>query len=339
MAPLPHIKEINVRNFKRFEKLTIENIGGLNLIVGDNNVGKSSVLEMLMISSDINYFLHSLIYVLYNFRNFSNLKENFIEQYLYKEKTSLTFSFSTYDNEKFEGSLVFDALNRFANPQWKFSGQKQGFAPYGGAFNQQLPFNANSIANIQIPYIPFETSYNHDFANYFSKQIQQSNNKMERLIEDMKSIIPLINYIDINTSISNDPILIIRQQDMDTKMPLGTFGDGAIKLFRILIEMQIHTGSRLMIDEIDTGIHYKRMKTVWKTLIRAAKANNVQLFATTHNEECIKYYKEALEEEGEEIKNESRIIRLAEMEDKQVKAYTYQFEDFAHSIENGNELR
>ena len=338
MAQLPHIKEITVENFKRFEKLTIGNIGQFNLIVGDNNVGKSSALEMLMISADINYFLHSLIYILYNFRNFSRLKENFIDQYIRKDSLVLRFEFHTSE-EEYKGSLILDETNRFLNPKWRFSGQKKGFVPYSSEYIQHLPLNANSIANIQIPYIPFTTSYNHNFADYFSKQIQQSDARMTRLIEDMKAIIPLLTYIDINTSIADDPILLVRQKGMDNKMPLGTLGDGAIKLFRILIEMQINSGSRLMIDEVDTGIHHSRMKVFWKTLIRAARANNVQLFATTHNAECIKYYKEALEEEGEEMQNDARIIRLAEMPDKQVKAYTREFHEFAHAIENENELR
>ena len=38
----------------------------------------------------------------------------------------------------------------------------------------------------------------------------------------------------------------------------------------------MQSGKRLMIDEIDAGIHYSRFKIFWKTIIKAAKANNVK---------------------------------------------------------------
>ncbi|ENQ9725828.1 TPA: ATP/GTP-binding protein [Yersinia enterocolitica] len=43
------INSIDISNFKGFKKLTIPKLGRLNLIVGKNNSGKSSILEALMV--------------------------------------------------------------------------------------------------------------------------------------------------------------------------------------------------------------------------------------------------------------------------------------------------
>ena len=43
------IQDITIRNFKCFEELKIEGCGQFNLILGDNNVGKTSVLEALLV--------------------------------------------------------------------------------------------------------------------------------------------------------------------------------------------------------------------------------------------------------------------------------------------------
>lgn len=334
MAPLPHIKEITVENFKRFEKLTIGNIGEINLIVGDNNVGKSSVLEMLLVSKDWHQFSNYLLCVLYRYKNFFNLQKPFILEYFNKNNENnhiVRFLLNTKNGNSYDFKLTLKDGGKF---EWEDS--------YNLVAMPSMAVNISDIfiEKYAVPFIPFQLGYNHQIADYYSENIQFDKTKKKKFIEDLKAIIPGIDNIEPSLAfVKGQAVIIIGQESKDINMPLGTFGDGAIKLFRILIEMQIHSGSRLMIDEIDTGIHYKRMKTVWKTLIRAAKANNVQLFATTHNAECIKYYKEALEEEGEEIKSESRIIRLAEMKDKQVKAYTYEFHEFAHAIENDNELR
>jgi AAA15 family ATPase/GTPase len=83
------------------------------------------------------------------------------------------------------------------------------------------------------------------------------------------------------------------------------------------------------------------MKLFWKTVILSARANDVQLFATTHSDECIKCFKEALEETADDIKNDSRIIHLEETDPttQQVKAFTFKFNEFENAVKNGNELR
>jgi AAA15 family ATPase/GTPase len=118
------------------------------------------------------------------------------------------------------------------------------------------------------------------------------------------------------------------------------FGDGTIKLFRLLAEIVINRGNRLMIDEIDTGIYFKRFKNFWKVILQTAKDNDVQLFMTTHNEECIRYFKEVIDEDLPEFKKDVRNITLVEnAKTKEVTAHTYDFEQFEHAINVGNEVR
>ncbi|MBK8425752.1 MAG: AAA family ATPase [Lewinellaceae bacterium] len=47
-----HLTYFKVENFKRFDSLELTDIGQFNLIVGDNNVGKTSVLEALLFDKD-----------------------------------------------------------------------------------------------------------------------------------------------------------------------------------------------------------------------------------------------------------------------------------------------
>lgn len=50
----------------------------------------------------------------------------------------------------------------------------------------------------------------------------------------------------------------------------------------------------LLIDEIDTGLHYSRLADMWKMVITAAKNLDVQVFATTHSLDCIRGLAEAV---------------------------------------------
>src|SRR5229473_4617520 len=43
------LNSLEIRNFRGFQHLTIEHLGRVNLIVGKNNIGKSSLLEALQL--------------------------------------------------------------------------------------------------------------------------------------------------------------------------------------------------------------------------------------------------------------------------------------------------
>ena len=47
-----HLSYFKVENFKRFDSLEVNDIGQFNLIVGDNNVGKTSLLEALLFDDE-----------------------------------------------------------------------------------------------------------------------------------------------------------------------------------------------------------------------------------------------------------------------------------------------
>ena len=43
------IDKFNIHGFRGIQELTVENLNHINLIVGDNNCGKTSVLEALLL--------------------------------------------------------------------------------------------------------------------------------------------------------------------------------------------------------------------------------------------------------------------------------------------------
>ena len=43
----------------------------------------------------------------------------------------------------------------------------------------------------------------------------------------------------------------------------------------------------LLVDEIDTGLHFSVMEDMWRLISETAKKFNVQVFATTHSQDCV----------------------------------------------------
>ena len=45
-----YLSKIRIRNFRNFEDFTASFAGGLNVIVGENNIGKSNLLDAIRLS-------------------------------------------------------------------------------------------------------------------------------------------------------------------------------------------------------------------------------------------------------------------------------------------------
>ena len=65
------------------------------------------------------------------------------------------------------------------------------------------------------------------------------------------------------------------------------FSGGERKRMEIL-QMLICQPKVLLLDEIDTGLHYTVMEDMWRLVHGTAKRLNIQIFATTHSSDCWK---------------------------------------------------
>jgi AAA15 family ATPase/GTPase len=82
--------------------------------------------------------------------------------------------------------------------------------------------------------------------------------------------------------------------------PFYTFGDGLKKALLIALALPLAKNGVLLIDEIETSIHYSALSQVFDWLIKACEMNETQLFVTTHSLEAVDAMLDA-ESEKEEV--------------------------------------
>jgi AAA15 family ATPase/GTPase len=355
-----HIREFTIENYRRFVDFKVENIGQFNLIVGDNNSGKTSLLECV-IYMDFNKLNDLLAYIqgaLY-FRNNEIIGKSannneVVYQYfesLTNDQGSIRFSFISGSDKveeitlrKYNHESDFELLNEESQELIKFDSSaviSSFIIKHNNVyFLKSLTSMDFKFTNNFIPFIPFGLGYGSDILKFYS-EIQKNRKEKDVFIENVKTFISSIE--DINIDIVDG--LNIVEKNVVLSKPLFSYGEGANKMFRILLELAKCKNRKLMIDEIDTGVHHSRFLSFWKTILQVAKNYNVQLFATTHNEECISYYRQALEElESENSENkelfsdEARLISLREVKED-VRAFTYNLHDMQYADEVGRELR
>ena len=359
-----------VSNFKKFDHLVVENIGQVNLITGDNNVGKTTLLEALLFSEDnlrwISYLHQTLfyrgIYISPEKINTDEIEfpsENFLTYILKNINKKLICKFTSATGETNEVAIEHKSIDtlqesdlKFRKDKYKIANVKDWVAFYkNGKLNelQWLYYDDKEVKKPTYwPYIGIDTSYGNDLHRYeqiVSSKTANNNLSPEFDFSDKKKIITFLNVM-INDIVDYDFLPFGKNRihaiarSIDNKYrPLTTFGDGFQKYFRYVLTILFATkinDPRIMIDEIDTGVHYLKMKDEWRTIFELSQQTGIQIFATTHSLDCIKAFVEAAEE-NEEIRNDLRLIEIEEFTAKdgatKHTATTFNHETLKYKIE------
>ncbi len=72
------------------------------------------------------------------------------------------------------------------------------------------------------------------------------------------------------------------------------------RLLGIILALVNTKDGILLIDEIESGLHYSVQPDMWRLIFETAAKLNVQAFATTHSWDCIEAFQEAAEAHPEE---------------------------------------
>jgi hypothetical protein len=158
------------------------------------------------------------------------------------------------------------------------------------------------------------------------------NKQMDGMIEALREIDPKITDIRMGAA-----GIIYVDIGLEKLFPINIMGDGIRRIFSILVAVSDMQGGILLIDEIENGLHYSTLKTLWKSLSKALEVYHVQLFATTHSNECIS----ALASSHEMIDKQSDNIRLYRIEKQGNKhqAFEYPSEMISAGIDSNIEMR
>lgn len=320
---IEHPDHFMISNYRQFEEITVDNLSNVNLLLGDNNIGKTSILELIW-ATNLDSIIDALKYSsLIRYGRF-NIPDSYI----------LDFFHNWSDSESIKLSLSKGRNN--ITYMLKYIEDNVVELQRNGGANRKVTFDKNAIeclSNNFIPYVPFGSSYDSDLAIQY-QQIQANRKLRLEFYENLRFFIPLLENITL------DGNRIIIEEENDKVGPLSQYGEGANKLFRILITIYMSKNKIVCIDEIDTGIHFSRFVEFWKIIIKAAMKNNVQLFASTHNIECVIYFKDALSELKDSIDpSVGRTITFHKNKNGHIFSVTRLYENFEYELENEFELR
>ena len=80
--------------------------------------------------------------------------------------------------------------------------------------------------------------------------------------------------------------VVLKLRGVAGQVPIGSMGDGLWRMLGLAVSLTNARGGALLVDEIDTGLHYSVMEDMWRMISKQAAALSVQVFATTHSRDC-----------------------------------------------------
>ena len=317
-----YIENLHVHTFRGLRDLTAEYLNHINLIVGDNNCGKTSVLEALLMLRDPADFSNIL--------RVARLRDQ--DNSLFTGKASAYENFYNLFPQPSEEPLIhLSALVRprgreekaecTVNGEWTrilldssdAPRSVRNLAPYKRA--PETPSEAEAFVGIltavtdgirtqegltfhEYSDITGRKVGNYEYLNmlYLSPVDHMKNTVINRIVKDpaYKDIcLHVIQIFDpeitdlliLKNERTNRPVEYINHNRLGI-MPVSTYGDGIKRVLMLANAIARSAGGVLLIDEAETAIHAQYYNDIFQFLIKACKKFEIQLFITTHNIEA-----------------------------------------------------
>lgn len=301
------LRSLRITGFRDFERLSVERLARVNLFVGGNNSGKTSLLEaveILLGCGDI----HALVAGSLRRQETMEVHPDGRRQYTHEEVAirhlfrghklvpASNFRLEGDDGEPRRVEVEVAPRDGEPRPPGLYVHSNRSAEPLS-----QLALGPDGT----LAYVPQSRSRDSPFAEQkdgynFITTAGVGVGPLVRLwdevvlspdealvLDALRIIEPRIARIAaVDREVSSGAFMLLMQGSR-SRTPLGSMGDGIRRLFALAICLVRSAGGTLLIDEIDTGLHHSVMVKMWKLVVETAQRLDVQVFATTHSLDCL----------------------------------------------------
>ena len=277
-----------LRGYRSFDVYQMTGVARVNLVVGKNNCGKTSILEAieLLVSGDPSALRESALRRNELTDHGADISHAF---YGHTSAPGTRFELSGHDNRPQLTATILlpddagDALE---------TGHARLLRIDHGERTQILLVDENGV----LPYVTFPGTPSRAarFLDFDARSMQATWNSVlaegrsTEVVEALQLLEPEVDEIVYPTGSEPRRGIELGHADSDRRLPIGSYGDGMRRLLALSLSLIDRADGCLLIDEIDTGLHWTVMEDMWRLVIETARRSNVQVFATTHSYDCIR---------------------------------------------------
>ena len=349
--PSGKLKSISIKNFRGIRCAEIDGLERVNVFLGNNNCGKSSVLESVLILMGAN---NPALPLEANVnRNYSSVRGGDFEFFFHDCDTASPIDISSKTDENVFlqccitfGKIMLETINASEiNEQSLSSLQnyvlKQNFKYGTNTYVSSLTYSLkDSKLNFQPSAKPaacktafyMAPRYNfNDYIRHFDQIV--ADKEKANVVDALNAMEPRIKDV----AVVGDKVMV--DVGLDRLIPINLMGDGTRKLFTIVTALYNAKNGILIIDEVDNGLYFKSMETLWKSILYMARKYDIQVFLSTHSVDSLNALSRVLADQTNDCKSDVKIFTLRKSNNDELKAYDYGFEKFSYLLGREEEIR
>ena len=325
------LDSLEIRNFRAFRHLKMERLARVNLIVGENNVGKTTLLEALQL-----YACRGEPSVALNLLAVRDEVSQNGQNRLLDPAIKQLFSYAVAPSGRpslwARTAIQIGSLHDSNNSLTMLVGQSQRYIDENRVLRlklleeDEIAVEASPAFAVQVGtdprmvIFPFDTPLRRNGAiqepikNVFipvsgltNKQLSKLWDKItltdleKEVIAALRLIAPEVQHLNFvnREEHSSERIPKVRVAGLPEPIPLRSMGEGIVRLLGITLALVNAQNGLLLIEEFDSTLHHLVQVEAWRVIFDLALRLNVQVFATTHSWDCIETYQVATQHNKE----------------------------------------
>ncbi|GHV54469.1 ATP/GTP phosphatase [Bacteroidia bacterium] len=362
-----HLESLSLENFRGFDRVEINGFSKINVLLGKNNCGKTSILEAIFLltgmgnpqlplninsergirpkKETLRYLFHNFVTekdLLLSGKFSGNVSRKLAIKPTYESSTLNSTSASLLTNPT---QTSIPVSPEFSGLDFKFSIGKENKENKEEHFDASLWFEEDGKIRQS-----FSSSYKEKILSFFFDSSLTNMEFLSKHLQSLmiqkkeKTIIDLLNSFDHTlTGINLLPDgIYLDKKGVSELMPLKLMGRGVIIFFDIATTIAANKEKNFicLIDEIENGLHYSTQRLLWQSLFSLTRETNVQLFITTHSLEMLQTLSTVINAEAyEDVRDDIKVFTIANTAKAGFQSYGISHEGLESAIENQVELR
>ena len=313
-----HLQEFTIHDYKGIHELKLSSLNSINILTGDNNCGKTSVLELLSTVENPQYTDSWILCTrMQNILSRNRLYYNGFYHMFSIDNNDKIISYEYIDKDNNSNHIVlkadFETMQISEREMYKINGfhrtenQKNDNEILDTTCMHLYTYSNNQLINQDSIY-DFQTllsksgnkkkafiktmyvsPVDHAQGTIFLDEIMSDPELYEELIHILKefddSILSVNAITNTATPFSTEYKILTKKHEK--ALPLSSYGDGMKKALLLLSAIVSSRNGILLLDEFETAIHTSAMDSIFSWLLRSARKLNVQVFLTSHSKEAI----------------------------------------------------